>query len=1539
MRGPGSRRGSLRRALWSLGRVALVAVSLVGVAVVASFAFLAFPQGREWASRRASELISGTLAGRVEISPPGELRVDRIAGFDVTVWEPEGRRVIHLEGVRVKWRPTRLVRSLLTSGALHLDVTSVHAERLEVDLTREGEPPSLLLGRAFSPAREKPEEPGDGEESLLLRVGEVVVATAVVHHAIDGEGRPIELSDVAATVDVAEAVQGAIEVGRARVPVPGLREAFVGKLQLELAELGAEAGPIALAEVRGALGRSRSRVKLALNGEQWLADVSASVPKEGWSSLSVPFGLAESLSVEAVAKGNFEQAQSRVETRIGGDRLDLELAADFGGPRFAVRATSEGLDLSQLRPAWPKASVPFTLDARVIDLEPLRLSAELQLHPFEYAAQTVPALRWSATIDEERWSSKLQTSTSASELTARLELVRRRGAELGIDGSVRLAEPHRFYRSWLRALDVGELGGLAWSVSGVYRPRARLVRLNTQLHVRDLAIEQPLVSVQSAEVSGEVTSRRGRWEGRLSSAGQKLQSGALRVAAWNVKVGGQLPRLQLQGRANGVLEGEQFLVMLRGRTIDVQPPRLSAGRFYLYRGGRALLADVDSVQLGTAMVVRGLRLLGPGKVVGDLEWSSRRQVADMQAYELDLEQLSSLLSPWLPVWRGSINLSLELDSTTPLRGRIRANAQNLSVPQLQLGEAALDLTAHGGRASGKAWVRLEEDSWASIDLDELSLSELTALNTGQLPTSGSSRLTFNLDLAELSSRIPQLYQSWALKGRVSGHVQSDFGEQGGVSVNAALIGAQALPLKPAARDRGRPMSQVTSPAMGLDLSRTTWVLDADYQLRSGTLSGRLQVDHGARTEPLATAHLTTEVPTQLLVAGKLDGLEELPLQATVELRETAVEELPPGLVPAAFAARLEAVAEIDGTWGDPEASLRATVHDWSSGGQRRSEPVSLRLQANYADSRASGELSVLHQQREVGHTRVELDAPDFLALARPSRFEVQTQVDALPLGCFPFLRDYGVTGEVSARATLLGGTEADATLARRMQLEFSGKDVTMLDVRFERFDGRLQFDEHRLAGVVELEQEQQGHLNATLRASAPRGAGLRELRPDRVSISAEQFEVSPLLLLLNDQLSELRGHLNGSLLAEFGDAGVEGKGRLLFDRGAVQIPQLGERFSDVHVDIAADEGGMLRFNEIRARSLSGRLQGEGWLQYDRLGVREVEARLRIPSDDPFPVVYQGVRFGWLDGTLALTGRRRDEQLELLLHAPDLDVRLEQGDFSVQSLEPSELVKVGAFDPKGRFMELSEGAAEPEPKAEKSGPSIEIRLGDDVWIYQGQGTFTSIDGAVTLLPGGTLEGELSLDEGRIDVMGRVFEVRYGTITFSGNDPPDPTVMAQAVWPSPSGHEIIAEFRGPVSSGTLELRSEPPLTYSQILSALLFGDPEGDLGSGEGGGSAAGAVASTVASAGLGRALSDLSNLDIQASVDVSDSAAPRPEVRVRLSPRVSVQVSYNPVSNPLSEVPDSALLSVDWRLSPRWSLETTFGNHGTSMFDAIWRFRY
>ena len=153
-------------------------------------------------------------------------------------------------------------------------------------------------------------------------------------------------------------------------------------------------------------------------------------------------------------------------------------------------------------------------------------------------------------------------------------------------------------------------------------------------------------------------------------------------------------------------------------------------------------------------------------------------------------------------------------------------------------------------------------------------------------------------------------------------------------------------------------------------------------------------------------------------------------------------------------------------------------------------------------------------------------------------------------------------------------------------------------------------------------------------------------------------------------------------------------------------------------------------------------------------------------------------------------------------------------------------------------------------------------------------------------------------------------------------------------------VYADFTGTAEKGKLRLYSEPALTQAEILSLVVFGTREGADPSH--GGSVAGTAASVgggVATQGINKAISEITPLEITTRVDTSDSQDPRPEVAVAISRKVSATVLYR-LGLPLpGQNPDRSMLRLDYRLRPRWSLETSVGDKGTSIVDVIWKFRY
>lgn len=52
--------------------------------------------------------------------------------------------------------------------------------------------------------------------------------------------------------------------------------------------------------------------------------------------------------------------------------------------------------------------------------------------------------------------------------------------------------------------------------------------------------------------------------------------------------------------------------------------------------------------------------------------------------------------------------------------------------------------------------------------------------------------------------------------------------------------------------------------------------------------------------------------------------------------------------------------------------------------------------------------------------------------------------------------------------------------------------------------------------------------------------------------------------------------------------------------------------------------------------------------------------------------------------------------------------------------------------------------------------------------------------------------------------------------------------------------------------------------------------------------------------------------------------------------VSLALAFVLGTPPPGTNPDTTYATLDWRFLPRWSLETTFGNLGSSILNVIWK---
>jgi translocation and assembly module TamB len=204
------------------------------------------------------------------------------------------------------------------------------------------------------------------------------------------------------------------------------------------------------------------------------------------------------------------------------------------------------------------------------------------------------------------------------------------------------------------------------------------------------------------------------------------------------------------------------------------------------------------------------------------------------------------------------------------------------------------------------------------------------------------------------------------------------------------------------------------------------------------------------------------------------------------------------------------------------------------------------------------------------------------------------------------------------------------------------------------------------------------------------------------------------------------------------------------------------------------------------------------------------------------------------------------------------------------------------------------------------------------------------------------GQIRLLGGKLDVQGKSFEIETGTVTFVG-DPGNPLIKVTAGWTAEDGTRVFADYVGPLKTGKVTLRSEPARPKNEIVALILFGTADGsqatpyatpqpDVAT------RAGTTVGGMATAGLSKGLDKLTGMDITTKIDTSQQN-PRPEVEVQVAKDISLQLAFVIGQPPPGTNPDTTYATIDWRFARSWSLETTFGDQGSSMADVVWQHRY
>lgn len=434
-----------------------------------------------------------------------------------------------------------------------------------------------------------------------------------------------------------------------------------------------------------------------------------------------------------------------------------------------------------------------------------------------------------------------------------------------------------------------------------------------------------------------------------------------------------------------------------------------------------------------------------------------------------------------------------------------------------------------------------------------------------------------------------------------------------------------------------------------------------------------------------------------------------------------------------------------------------------------------------------------------------------------------------------------------------------------------------------------------------------------------------------IHVAGEAVDLALLDPLVEPGLRRLEGHADLRLDLHGGADGAVIAGSFGIQGAHFDVPALGERLGplDVRLAIANDA---IRIEEATLLGVgSGRITLSGELSVEAM--RPARAELHLVASD-FPVRYRTSLGFRLDADVGLTG-----PLEALYaHG---EARLGALRFYLRSGAEPLLSEIGVIEP-GETPSLARGeirARPPDASSAFAGASARVRIvvPEDSWVV-GQGANVEIAGTLEAAkaPQGPLGlyGAIKTLRGDYRAQGRIFTIAPSRVVFDGQADADPVLDVRAEG-SASGTAIFVRVQGRASSPAIRLTSDPPYPERDILALLLFGRTRDQLGKTE-----AGALQSFLAQTGGAAAIESLNaflgptlRVDTIESTPSERGTGGSVGVGRWLTKDIFVEYGQGYGDAAGSEV------KLNWKLYPRWSLESRYSSAQGSSADVIWSYDY
>jgi translocation and assembly module TamB len=1565
-----ARQGKKGRGFWRWAGVILkwVALALAGT-ILAMVVSLQIPAVRDLIRRQVNDVLLTTFTGRVFIEKIGRLSITGVGGVRARIEDPRGTLLLLVEDANVEVATFSTVRSLLSKeGDFVIDITSVKLDYVDVNLDAD-EDGNLKLVEAFAPPEVKPEEP-PSPRATVVHLRKILLRHGWVH----GQPGPLVDADLD-RLDLSLIVGGDRTVADlATIEIAARAPAQAAGLRAQLEAHYAKPGPngteqTGRADFKGELGEASVIAHGFIDGPD--VEATLDVPKidaANGKRFLPGLTLAHNVAAHAWVRGRLPELRAGVHVGSGRGALEIDASATIAEEK-KVHAVVKARDMDahafvQTAP-MTRVGLDATVDAVVRADGTGSGTLLLEILPGEAAKNAIPA----------------------THLSAEMKLARPPEGEtlVSVGGRADIEEPGA--PTTLR-FGLEQRAGVSTIAFRVNSVAGRLDRTRVGNQVSGSAT----IDVEGSVAIGETIA---------VDAGIDLR--ASRIAMTDArfdrlwlqgKVHGPIadPMLDVRLRADRVaaadMQFSQATVTVRGSResadvtavlIPTDGPRvdartnLSLGEVIGLRDARLSVVrnDVNAVlQIATARIagddirVEGVTLEGVGEPLHAELFQTKRQLAIRASSDgLDLAKVGRLLHSG--EFRGG-QVTLDVDLAVRANGAtgyVRADVADGAFARVKSAKANVDARIDGRRIDAAVRADLGDVGYLNIEDCHLELDGTKQLTAKSLERArGKLAIDSNVNMSRLRTLLPrgtlpftEMEGVFRLKGDVSRSSADDVPE-----IHLAATTRGLLLSGRGEREQVDGVRVADTPPWrieGVDVEIAATVARDDG---ATTVKGRLLDRQG--TVVSLDVNAGSMPYRQWLVTKTVDPkrLNDLRWMGRIEVPRRELKRFPSFLKTQQMGGTLAVNASFDGSLATPDIRLLLEANQWSTPVVRGMQPINAKVDAHYQQGEGAVDVAIGSQDKKLLAGTVELKGslPGFAPSARepsgPWRASTKFELAEFPLETLAAFSDLQMKGFVSGELTV-DGLHEDARAKAKIAL----RALKLGRAEFPQGHLSAEFDGQSLRGALHLNQKD-GFLKAETQLGMTWGANTAPaIAPDTpafATLKANQFRAAAILPFASSVVSALDGRINADARVDFAPGGGPPKmqGNIALERGRMQLARLGEPLHGVTLRVAVTPDGVIKLDDLTAHGSTGKLNAKGVVRLNGLDLVAARLNVRIPKSDPFPVDIDGQAVGEIDADINIAADMTPDKraLNVKVDIPRLHTELPESSNKPQELGEAEKIRVGYFRRPRQFVILPKDAEdlkdedeEAPPEKEPTATTITVHLGNDVEIRKGTMLRVALTGTpkIEITDEVKMSGQIQLTRGVLEVQGKRFRIEKGTVTFV-DEPDNPQILVTAMWKAPDGTRVYADFVGPLKTGKVKLRSEPSRPQNEIVALIMFGTAEGSSSTPypsrqPDGTTRATAVAGGFATEGLSKGLDKLTGLDVQTRIDTSSSANPRPEIEVQVAKDISVQLGYVLGTPAPGTNPDRTWVTLDYRFKRNWSMETTFGNQGSSIVDFLWQYRY